>query len=126
MDSPNTRSRVLRAADQAVNGDRNAQYGDPNQDFQRTATFWNTYVRGLAERELDACSEDLKVHAEEVLHMLEGLLLPGDVGAMQVLLKLSRSVVSPEKEDHWVDIAGYAACAADCHIDDDPQEPLFR
>jgi hypothetical protein len=87
------RTRVLRTAESLVNGDRNNQYGDPIQDFQRTADFWTIY---LAEKGLDAP------------------LLPHDVAAMMSLLKLSRIGWSPDKEDHWIDLAGYAACGADC------------
>lgn len=88
----NVRSDILSSAEVLVNGDRNAQYGDPKQDFARTAQMWGAYL-GIE-------------------------LEPHDVAAMMGLLKLSRIRWSPEKKDHWVDLAGYAACGADCAEDE--------
>jgi Domain of unknown function (DUF6378) len=103
------RALLMQAAD-LVDGDRNAQYGDPNQDFQRTATLWNTYLSGVAERKgLD-------------VHTVEALIDTWDVGWMMQLLKASRSTVSPAKEDHYADAAGYAACAWHCIWSVSPQE----
>jgi len=33
----NPRTRILTEADRLINGDRNNQYGEPHQDFARTA-----------------------------------------------------------------------------------------
>lgn len=89
-DELNARAEVLRTAESLVNGDRNAQYGDPRQDFQRTADLWTTYLDGKTEIE------------------------PHDVAIMMTLLKISRLRWSPEKLDSWVDGAGYLACGWDC------------
>ena len=91
------RASVLREAEVLVNGDRNAQYGDPNQDFARTAAMWTAYIGGLIERDGD----DWAIETQ-------------DVAWMMVLLKASRSTTSPNKRDHYVDAAGYIACGADC------------
>lgn len=85
---PNHRRDLLINAERLVNGDRNAQYGDPRQDFQRTADMWAAYL---------GC--DVK---------------PLDVAAMMALLKVSRIRWSPGKQDSWLDLAGYAACGWDC------------
>jgi hypothetical protein len=85
---PNARAELLREAERLVNGDRNAQYGDPRQDFQRTAAMWGAYL------------------GTEVA--------PHDVAAMMAMLKVSRIRWSPEKFDSWADLAGYAACGWDC------------
>jgi len=92
----NIREQTLRTANTYVNGDRNAQYGDPSQDFLRTATYWQAYIAGIVEREGGALT-----------------IRPHDVAAMMALLKLSRISHSPTKHDHWVDLAGYAACGAE-------------
>lgn len=107
----NVRAEVLLTAEQLVNGDRNASYGDPNQDFQRTASFWNEYLCGVVERKLGA--EDGE-YREGILDVLCNLIDPHDVGQMMTLLKISRSTVSPGKLDHYIDAAGYQACAAHC------------
>lgn len=84
----NARAECLSTAERFVNGDRNAQYGDPRQDFQRTADMWSAYI-GVP-------------------------ILAHDVAALMCLLKVSRIRWSPEKFDSWVDLAGYAACGWDC------------
>jgi len=89
----NTRARVLTTANAAVNGDRNNQYGDPRQDFRRTATMWTALL-----------GEKLGDHAIEA----------HEVALMMALLKVSRLAWSATKADSWVDLAGYAACGADC------------
>jgi hypothetical protein len=85
---PNARAELLAEAERLVNGDRNAQYGDPRQDFQRTAAMWGAYL-----------GTDVAPH---------------DVAAMMAMLKVSRIRWSPEKFDSWADLAGYAACGWDC------------
>lgn len=97
---PNTRAEVLRTAEELVNGNRNAQYGDPLQDFERTAAFWNAYL-GV---------DKIKAH---------------DVASMMALLKLSRIAWSGKKMDSWIDLAGYAACGAHCVVaTTDPKEVI--
>ena len=92
-----TRRGMLHEAADLVDGDRNSQYGDPIGDFQCTADFWTSYLRRIKEQRGDDFS-----------------LMPHDVAAMMALLKLSRIGWSPEKYDHWVDLAGYSACGWDC------------
>lgn len=93
------RRELLEGAADLVDGDRNNQYGDPRQDFQRTAALWNTYL-GI---------EDIEPH---------------DVAAMMALLKLSRIRWSPLKEDSWMDLAGYAACGWHCAYPEDEDDPI--
>lgn len=82
------RRRLLDEAATIVDGDRNAQYGDPRQDFARTATMWGAYL-GVD-------------------------VAPHDVAALMACLKVSRIRWSPDKRDSWLDLAGYAACGWDC------------
>jgi len=106
----NTRESILTEALAAVNTERNVDYGDPSADFQRTARYWNEHLCGVLERKLrNAPDEKL----EGMLDYLVDLIGPEDVAIMMTLLKVSRLSWSPEKRDHWVDIAGYAACGAD-------------
>lgn len=78
------RTDLLRQAEQLINGDRNNQYGEPTQDFTRTARMWEAYL-----------SIPIRAH---------------DVAALMCLLKLSRISWQPDKQDSWTDLAGYAAC----------------
>lgn len=94
------RRKLLEEAADLVDGDRNAQYGDPNQDFQRIATMWNAYLEGVFSRQ-SANFEDTRIG-------------PHDVAWMMIMTKASRSTNSPTKHDHFADAAGYAACGWDC------------
>ena len=40
-------------------------------------------------------------------------IMPDDVAAMMILLKVSRIASGNGKNDNWVDIAGYAACGGE-------------
>lgn len=76
---------ILKEADKIVGGDRNADYGGPRQDFDRTAQIWGA-ILGIK-----------------------------NITAMQVALcmigvKMSRQC-NKIKRDNLVDIAGYARCA---------------
>lgn len=91
---PNSRTELLNLAENLVNGDRNNQYGDPIDDFRKTASMWTVY--------LNAVRKD-RPH-----------LVAHDVAVLLMLLKISRIAWCPEKMDNWTDLAGYAACGWDC------------
>ena len=38
----------------------------------------------------------------------------GDIAALMVCVKLARQAHRP-KQDNWIDVAGYAACGAECN-----------
>lgn len=85
------RESILNGAMGAVMHDRNTSYGDPEDNFRDIAAMWNVYVG------MPGC---FKAH---------------DVAAMMILVKVSRLKTSPGKEDHWLDIAGYAACGGQAY-----------
>jgi hypothetical protein len=87
MDEMTERQRVLNTAARYVAHDRNAQYGTPESNFGMIAQFWSTY--------------------------LGASIMPHDVAAMMSLMKLARITTSPDKDDNWIDLAGYAACGAE-------------
>lgn len=105
------RHDIIMEADGLINGDRNAQYGEPSQDFRRTGVLWSVYLSGVLERK----AAEYGVELTPQLRMLMGSLVdPWDVAWMQTLLKSSRSTVSPHKRDHYTDAIGYSACGWDC------------
>jgi hypothetical protein len=115
--NPSTRKRILETADKAVNGERNASYGDPTQDFARTARYWNEHLCAIYERKIArriALHPESREDLESFLDYLVDMISSEDVATMMMLLKISRISWSPNKEDHWVDVAGYAACGAQC------------
>jgi len=88
------RQALLEEATKVITKDRNNSYGEPDQDFKRTAKLWNIY---LADKEYkDAATQQ----------DLEGY----DVAIMMMLLKISRLSWNPTHKDSWLDLAGYAAC----------------
>lgn len=87
--SEQNREFVLKRALEAVTMDRNADYGDPEDNFADIARLWNAYKLGCG-------------------------FTRTDVAVMMILTKIARAVTSPTLEDHWVDIAGYSACGLGC------------
>jgi hypothetical protein len=90
----NVRTELLAEAETLVNGERDNQYGDPRDDFRKTAGMWDIYLKAVYKE--------------------RSTLLPHDVAALLCMLKISRIAWSPDKRDNWVDLAGYAACGWDC------------
>lgn len=84
------RERLLDEAKAIVCGDRDRQYGQPEESFEAIAQFWTVYLKD--KEELDA----------------------KDVAMMMVLFKVAREATGQSKRDNLIDIAGYAACAAEC------------
>lgn len=87
-DDTATRERVLDAAKACVCGGRPMDYGTPEDNFVLVAKLWNTY--------LGDCLMDAH-----------------DVAMMMALLKVARIKTGRGKMDNYVDLAGYAACAAE-------------
>jgi hypothetical protein len=85
------RSSVLNEANNIVNGARNKAYGSAEDNFQNIANLWNGYLEKVT-------------------------LTPVDVANMMALMKIARLKHSPDHRDSWVDIAGYAACGAECGL----------
>lgn len=113
---PSYRRALLSRAADLVDGDRNAQYGDPIDDFRRTATYWSTHAGGVLRRRLaDLASLGLDSRTVDILNStVDHLFDPHDVAIMMTFLKNSRLAWSPTKQDHWDDGAGYYACGWDC------------
>lgn len=89
------REEVLEQARKCVCGDREEDYGKPENNFATIAALWTNYLNA------------------EFGGNLNLLLGPGDVAAMMILLKVSRIASGNGKDDNWVDIAGYAACGGE-------------
>lgn len=89
-----TRSEILDAAKRCVFGDREQDYGIPENNFKTIASLWNSYlvVTGVSKYKS---------------------LLATDVAARMALMKIARIASGNAKEDNWVDLAGYAACGGE-------------
>lgn len=83
------REELLEKARMCVCGEREQDYGTPEDNFWVIADLWSDYLQTQIDRR--------------------------DVAAMMILLKVARIATSPcgGTDDTWVDIAGYAACGAE-------------
>ena len=94
--SATIRGQVLAEAARCVLGDREDDYGTPEDSFATIADFWTVYLMsGCVSPDADLC------------------IRPADVAAMMALLKIARILTGVSKRDNWVDLAGYAACGAE-------------
>ena len=90
------RKEILDQAHKCVCGDRDEQYGSPEDSFRMIADLWVPYLK-------EKCvSRGAIVDIE-----------PEDVAAMMVLFKMARVATGSYSADSWVDAAGYAACGGE-------------
>lgn len=82
------RPEILDNAKKCVCGQRQQDYGTPENNFERIAALWNAY---LGEAIVDAV----------------------DVAMLLALLKVARIKTGAGTDDSFVDLAGYAACAGE-------------
>lgn len=87
-----TRTEILEAAQKCVCGDREQDYGHPENSFSTIANLWMDYWVA-------------KGH--------EVPIGPTDVAVMLALLKIARIATGHGKADNWIDLAGYAACGGE-------------
>ena len=85
--SEDTRGNVLIEAHKIVNGERQDQYGNPENNFNRIASYWSAY-KGVV----------FNAH---------------DVAMMMALLKVARIQSGSATGDSYKDLCGYVALAAD-------------
>lgn len=91
-----TRKSILEAAERCVCGDRDKQYGSPEDSFRVIAALWEVYLKErCVSPDTDVC------------------ILPEDVAALMVLFKVARIATGSYCADSWIDAAGYAACGGE-------------
>lgn len=84
---PWNKEKILAKAKECVCGQREQDYGGPEDSFRTIANLWTVY------------------HGAE--------FAPVDVAVMLGLLKVARLASNPKHMDSWVDLAGYAACGGE-------------
>lgn len=92
-----TRADILHAAEKCVCGQREQDYGTPEDNFETIAELWKIYLRRACVDEAGGVYIDAN-----------------DVAMMMALLKIARIAAGGGKADSWIDLAGYAACGAEC------------
>ena len=93
-----TRKETLEKAIECVCGQREQNYGSPENNFETIGLLWSTYL----------CA----THPDYTLKFPLNGITPKDVAVMMALLKVAR-IATGEAEDSFVDLAGYAACAGE-------------
>jgi len=94
FDMPWVRGNILDEAKKLVSDDREADYGSAFESFNSIAELWSHFIRTKYLINIDLTAED--------------------VGMLMVLLKVSRTATTQKfKLDSFIDIAGYAALAAE-------------
>lgn len=92
-----TRADILHAAEKCVCGQREQDYGTPEDNFKAIAELWSVYLDRISVGKYGNLVVDEK-----------------DVAVMMALLKIARIARGGGKADSWIDLAGYAACGAEC------------
>ena len=91
-----TRKEILQTAEKCVCGDREQDYGSPEDNFSTIAKLWEPYL----SRKCVSHGGDVCVNGE-------------DVAALLALVKIGRIASGNAKVDNWIDLAGYAACGGE-------------
>ena len=91
------RNDILLQASKCVSGDREEDYGSPEQNFKVISMLWSVYLQRTP-----------RSYINEV-----------DVAAMLALLKIARIASGNAKSDNWIDLAGYAACGGELESKDE-------
>lgn len=92
------RKEILDKAAECVCGQRERDYGTPENNFETIGLLWSTYL----------CA----AHPDYTVKFPLNGIKPKDVAAMMALLKIAR-IAAGNTEDSFVDLAGYAACAGE-------------
>lgn len=90
---PNSRRGILLQATRCVCGDRDQDYGSPENSLSAIASLWSDYIKAK--------------------YGVSAPLTGVDTSAMMVLFKIARVATGHGKADNWVDAAGYAACGGE-------------
>ena len=86
-----------------INGERQNQYGDPEDSFDLIAHYWTTYLDANLSRAFGM--------EPDTMESID--LYSHDVAIMMTLLKIARMQGQEHKNDNYVDAIGYIALAGE-------------
>ena len=92
------RAEILDAARVCVCGQREQDYGKPEDNFNTIGLLWGVYLNAA--------------HPEYTKAFPYNGITAKDVATMMALLKVARTATG-SSPDSFVDLAGYAACAGE-------------
>lgn len=91
-DAPNIKVHIADEAKRIVDGARRANYGTPEDNFERIARFWTAYFLNTGR---------------------ETNVTAADVSPMMRLMKEARLCETPDHYDSHVDLVGYTLTGAE-------------
>ena len=92
------RAEILDAARVCVCGQREQEYGKPEDNFNTIGLLWSVYLNAA--------------HPEYTKAFPYNGITAKDVATMMAFLKVARTATG-SSPDSFVDLAGYAACAGE-------------
>lgn len=92
------RPEILDTAKKCVCGQREQDYGSPENNFQAIADLWNAYLKNA--------------YSGVAIYPGDGLSA-FDVAMLMALLKVGRIATGTATEDSFVDACGYLACGGE-------------
>lgn len=92
------RDEILEAARSCVCGEREQDYGKPEDNFETIGLMWSVYLRAA--------------HPDLTKVMAINSITAKDVATMMALLKVAR-IATGSSVDSFIDLAGYAACGGE-------------
>ena len=103
VDRKKIRQQILEEAVNIVTGERQEQYGQPEDNFATIADMWNAYI----ERSRQSKKALWHLNARNVADMM-------------ILMKVARLAAGGTR-DSYVDVAGYAACGGEILEEEKPK-----
>ena len=91
-----TRASILEEAKRCVCGQREQDYGSPENNFRLIASLWEPYIRTRCVKD----GADVSIQ-------------PEDVAMLMALLKIARICSGTGTQDSFVDCCGYMACGGE-------------
>ena len=89
---PDVKEAIADEAKRIVTGARRANYGKPENNFERIARLWTAHLKNTGR--------DVEIVA-------------GDVSLLMILMKVARLAETPDHRDSFVDVVGYALTGAE-------------
>lgn len=108
--SKENRETILSEVKKIICNDRNEQYGEPEDSFEKIADYWTTYIKHNCVTLGADCDLDAR-----------------DVAILMVLFKLGRMETSYfESYDSFIDAIGYMICATDIEYPKPPKKCVWE
>ena len=107
------KNNVCEQASKIISGERQGQYGYPEDSFAVIAKLWNVYLDARDTKDSEG-------------HWIHDPIVSTDVAVMMALMKIARISNGVFKEDSYVDAIGYLAIAAELDQESDIKRKFVK